>query len=170
MLSTVLVEADEAIALAHLIRDLADEKPLPVVLNRWRSVRPERAKHLGGIDSLPGRSVEPEFVAQDASPGLTAVIAPLQNRIPGRDPFRRQVVVDVLALKALAGLTPPRAAVEIVAAGLHDAEQGDSACRDVGVVPRGLNVDLFHRRVVPVHASLVAVDRRGGNALERLPG
>src|SRR4029077_3399643 len=130
---------DEPIALGHLIRQLAHEKPLPVVLHRWRAVRPERAEHLGGIDSLSGRSVEPEFVAQDATAGLTAVVAPLQNRIAGRDSFRGQVVVDVLALKALAGLTPPRAAVEIVAAGLHDAEQRDSARRDVGVVAGGLN-------------------------------
>src|SRR5579864_2565973 len=101
MLPVVRVETHQPVPLVELVGDFSAEKPLMVVVGRYRAIGPERSENIGEVLAQPSRSVEPELVAQYPAPQFTALVRPLFDIPSGRDALGGQPAVDVVAFETL---------------------------------------------------------------------
>ena len=107
VLVVVLMEADDLVRGAHLIRELIRRKPRHIVRDGRRAVRFVGVERFERIDSPPERPVEPELVADDAATEVAAVAVTGVQPFALRHALRRELG---LAVHAGHGLTLPNVA------------------------------------------------------------
>src|SRR5207237_2862844 len=124
--------------------------------------------NLALILGSPNTSVEPEFVADDASAKVATEVPPLHQLSAAGHPGRAQFVVDVVAFERRRCETGKRAAVKLVATRFDDGVEVYPAHRDLGVISDRLDRCLLEGREVSIDTLRTATRGRSHHAVEQL--